>query len=87
MAYKKSWGYGKSNYKKKSGSTSKSRKRSKYSAAQQQAYHSGRGFAVAHKGKRINFAKPEVKASFKAGYDAAIKTIMSNPGKYPDLKK
>ena len=89
MAYKKSWGYGKSksNYKKKSRSASRSKKRSKFTAAQQQAYHSGRGYAVAHKGKGINFSKPEVRQSFREGYNAAMRTIMKNPGKYPDLKK
>lgn len=59
----------------------------KYSRAQTQAFHSGKGYAVAHAKKGINFAKPEVRQSFAEGYALGKKMMEKNPLKYPALPK
>lgn len=62
------------------------KKKSRYSKNQQTAYHSGRGYAVAHSGKKIEFSSSDMKESFMAGYKAGRETIKKSPKKYPSLK-
>ena len=50
-------------------------KKSKYTRNQQKAFHSGMGYAVAHKEKRINFKSAKLKESFAAGYRAGVKSV------------
>ena len=57
----------------------------KFSRAERQAYHSGMGYAVAHKKKGINFSKPELRRNFAAGYAKGLERIERNPLKYPGL--
>ena len=59
--------------------------KSKFSRAERQAYHSGMGYAVAHAKKGINFAKPELRRNFAAGYARGMERIERNPLKYPPL--
>ena len=61
-------------------------KKSKYTRNQQKAFNSGRGYAVAHKGKRINFKSAELKESFVAGYRVGVKSVKNSPNKYSNLK-
>ncbi len=61
--------------------------KSKFSRAERQAYHSGKGYAVAHAKKGINFSKPEIRKSFAAGYAKGNQMIAKNPLKYPPLPK
>ena len=58
----------------------------KYSSAQKSAYHSGMGYSVAYKGKKIAFSSEDLKNSFMAGYRAGSDKIKKSPKKYPDLK-
>ena len=59
----------------------------KFTRAERQAYQSGKGYAVAHAKKGINFAKPELRASFAKGYAKGKQMISKNPLKYPPLPK
>ena len=61
--------------------------KTKFSRAERQAYQSGKGYAVAHAKKGINFAKPELRASFAKGYAKGKQMIAKNPLKYPALPK
>ena len=61
------------------------KKKSKFTANQKRAYHSGIGYSVAHKGKKINFTSEDLKASFMAGYRAGSDKIQKSPKKYPNL--
>ena len=61
--------------------------KSNFSRAERQAYHSGKGYAVAHEKKGINFAKPELRASFAKGYAKGKQMMAKNPLKYPALPK
>lgn len=62
----------------------KSTKKSKYTRNQQSAYHSGRGYAVAHAGKKIEFSSSDMKESFMAGYKAGRDAMKKSPKKYPE---
>ena len=62
------------------------KKKSKFSSNQKAAYHSGRGYAVAHKGKKIEFKSSDMKESFMAGYKAGRASVEKSPSKYPNLK-
>lgn len=59
----------------------------KFTRAERQAYHSGKGYAVAHAKKGINFSKPELRASFAKGFAKGNEIINKNPLKYPALPK
>ena len=61
--------------------------KSKFSSNQKAAYHSGRGYAVAHKSKAIDFKNPRLKQAFREGYKAGSEAVSKNPKKYYDLKK
>ena len=61
--------------------------KTKFSRAERQAYQSGKGYAVAHAKKGINFANPELRASFAKGYAKGKQLIEKNPLKYPALPK
>ena len=61
-------------------------KKSKYTRNQQKAFHSGRGYAIAHKGKKIDFKSAELKESFAEGYRAGVKSVNNSLKKYPNLK-
>ena len=61
--------------------------RIKYSRAERQAYQSGKGYAVAHAKKGINFEKPNLRASFAKGFAKGKQIIKKNPLKYPALPK
>lgn len=61
--------------------------KTRFSRAQRAAYESGKGYAVAHSGKQIDFAKPEVKESFAAGFRKGKQMMKRNPLKYADLPK
>ena len=56
-----------------------------YSRAERQAYISGMGYAIGHQKRGINFAKPELKQSFRKGYNKGLARIDRNPLKYPAL--
>ncbi len=55
----------------------------KYTRAQRKAYYSGMGYRAAYEGKEIPFRNAQNRASFQAGWKAAMDTVK----KYPDLKK
>ena len=57
-------------------------RKSKYTHSQKKAYYSGMGYRAAREGKQIPFRNAENKASFRAGFNAALETVK----KYPDLK-
>ena len=59
--------------------------KSKYTRAQKRAYYSGMGYATAYHNKQINFATPENKESFKAGYKQGVAMAKQTPDKYPPL--
>ena len=59
----------------------------KFTRAERQAYHSGKGYAVAHAKKGINFANTELRVSFAKGYAKGNQMIAKNPLKYPPLPK
>lgn len=61
--------------------------KSRFSLAERQAFNSGKGYAVAHKKKGINFTKPEIRKSFAKGYRKGLEMIEKNPLKYPALPK
>ena len=61
-------------------------KKKKYTKGQRNAYQSGMGYSIAHKGKKIAFSSEEMKESFMAGYRAGTAKIKKSPKKYPDLK-
>ena len=71
--------------KRKSGGA-KNKSGHKFTFAQKAAYHSGRGYAVAHKRKGIHFKNHETRQAFKEGYQAGLRSIARNPKKYSDLK-
>lgn len=56
----------------------------KYTKEQKLAFDTGMGYAVANKGKKINFSKPQNKASFDAGYKRGCEIVKKNPSKYPN---
>lgn len=59
--------------------------KSNYTRAQKRAYYSGMGYATAYHNKQINFATPENKESFKAGYKQGVAMAKNTPDKYPPL--
>ena len=59
-------------------------KKSKYTRNQKSAYYSGRGYAVAYSGKKIEFSSSDMKDSFMAGYKAGREAIKKSPKKYPN---
>ena len=61
--------------------------KSKFTRAERQAYQSGKGYAVAHAKKGINFAQPKLRASFAKGFAKGNEIIAKNPLKYPPLPK
>ena len=61
--------------------------KSKFSRAERQAYSSGMGYAVGHAKKGINFSKPEVRESFRKGFNKGKAMMERNPLKYPSLPK
>ena len=63
------------------------KKKSKYTSAQRNAYHSGRGYAMAYNDKGIEFKSTSVKESFQAGFKSQNDKIKKNPGKYPANKR
>lgn len=54
-------------------------KKSNYTRAQKRAYYSGMGYATAYHNKQINFATPENKESFKAGYKQGVAMAKQTP--------
>ena len=60
------------------------KKKSKFTASQKRAYHSGIGYSVAYKGKKINFTSKDLKDSFMAGYRVGCDKIDKSPKKYPN---
>ena len=63
------------------------KKKSKFTGNQKAAYHSGRGYAVAYHGKKIEFKSSDMKNSFMAGYQAGRASLEKNPKKYPNNSK
>ncbi|MBO5010553.1 MAG: hypothetical protein J6D20_07660 [Clostridia bacterium] len=61
--------------------------KSKFTRAERQAYHSGKGYAVAHKKRGINFKFANLKASFARGYNKGLQMMKRNPLKYGQLPK
>ncbi len=61
--------------------------KSKYTSSQRSAYNSGKGYAVGHKKRGINFSKPELKKAFAEGYKKGVQMMTKNPLKYPLLPK
>ena len=65
-------------------------KRSRYTDNQRAAYNSGRGYAVAHDGRKIEFKggrEGDMYNSFMAGYRAGKSAIERSPDKYPKNPK
>jgi hypothetical protein len=62
-------------------------KNNKFTRAERQAYHSGKGYAVAHKKRGINFKFSNLKASFMQGYKKGLEMMKRNPLKYAILPK
>ena len=60
--------------------------KSKFTCAERQAYHSGKGYAVAHKSRGINFKFSNLRASFQRGYNKGLQMMKRNPLKYAQLK-
>ena len=60
-------------------------KKSKYTKNQRNAYHSGMGYSIAHKGKKIEFSSDDMRESFMAGYKAGVGKLKKSPKKYPNL--
>lgn len=69
------------------GRYSQQGKQPKYTKSEKMAYNSGMGYALAIKGKGINFEKPNMKESFNSGYKFGIKLAQKNPQKYFDKSK
>ena len=61
--------------------------KSRFSKAERQAYHSGKGYAVAHYGRGIKFKNAKTRASFAKGYSKGISMMKKNPDKYQVIKK
>lgn len=61
--------------------------KSKFTRAERQAYHSGKGYAVAHKKRGINFKFANLRASFERGYNKGLQMMKRNPLKYASLPK
>ena len=61
--------------------------KSKFTRAERQAYHSGKGYAVAHKKRGINFKFDNLKRSFARGYNKGLEMMKRNPLKYGALPK
>ena len=61
--------------------------RVKFSKAERQAYHSGKGYAVAHYGRGIKFKNAKTRASFAKGYSKGISMMKKNPDKYQVINK
>ena len=59
----------------------------KFTRAERQAYQTGKGYAVAHSQRAINFSKPNIKDSWGKGYLKGLEIIKKNPIKYPPLPK
>ena len=59
--------------------------KSRYSRAERQAYHSGKGYAVAHKKRGIKFKFLNLRSSFQKGYNKGLSMIRRNPSKYNSL--
>lgn len=59
----------------------------KFSQAERAAYHSGKGYAVAHFGRGINFENKKTRESFQNGYSKGIAMMRKNPSKYKLIKK
>ena len=57
--------------------------KSKYTAAQRRAYHSGQAYRFGQHGKVIVYKNPKNKESFNAGYRSVEKKV----SKAPDRKK
>lgn len=56
--------------------------KSKFSRAERQAYHSGKGYAVAQSSCSINFKHEKNKESFQRGYSRGLEMMKRNPSKY-----
>ena len=61
--------------------------KSKFTRAERQAYHSGKGYAVAHRKRGINFKFSNLRASFARGYNKGLQMMKRNPLKYAQLQK
>ena len=60
--------------------------KSKFTRAERQAYHSGKGYAVAHRNRGINFKFANLRASFQRGYNKGLQMMKRNPLKYATLQ-
>ena len=60
------------------------KKKSKFSSNQRTAYNSGKGYAVAYEGKKIEFKSSDLKESFMAGFRAGRSAVQKSPKKYPN---
>ena len=61
--------------------------KSKFSRAERAAYHSGKGYAVAHAKRGINFKNGKVKEAFRQGFNKGKAMMAKNPLKYALLPK
>ena len=50
-------------------------RKSRFSRAERQAYHSGKSYAVAHKKRGINFKFANLRASFARGYNKGLQMM------------
>ncbi len=59
----------------------------KFTRAERAAYHSGKGYAVAHFGRGIAFKDKKTRESFQRGYSQGLSMMRKNPSKYKLIKK